>query len=147
MESVHEQPWIGSDGTIQKHPLAVAIQTELIHDPTFSFNTVSCLDYYWVNECNLFFPNKKGYSYDEELGCWPPHPDENKSFFFWRTYDIDIPYDDPEYMFSHRELFVLDGSTNYNLSYNIKIIVELGVPFLTLTREDISTIKRKLLTN
>jgi len=141
MESVHEQPWIGSDGTIQKHSLAVAIQTELIDDPTFSFNTVSCLDYYWVNECNLFFPTKKGYSYDEELGNWPAHPDKNKSFFFWRTYDTDIPYEDPEYMFSHSELFVLDGSTNYNFSYNIKIIVELGVPFLTLTREDISTIK------
>ena len=141
MESGHEQPWICSDGTTQKHPLAIAIQTELIDDPTFSFNTVSCLDYYWVNECNLFFPIKKGYSYDEEIGGRPPHPDKDKSFFFWRTYDPDIPYDDPEYMFSHWKLFVLDGSTNYNYSYNIKIIVELEAPFLTLTQDDILTIK------
>ena len=141
MEFVHKQPWIALDGTIHKHPLAIAIQTELIDDPTFSFKTVSSLDHYWVNDCNLYFPTKKGYPYDEELRGWPPHPDKDKSFFFWRTYDSDIPYDDPEYMFSHWELFVLDGSTTYNYSYNIKIIVELDVPFKTLTRGDISTIK------
>ena len=147
MESVHKQPWIGPDGTTQKHPLAIAIQTELIDDPTFSFNSVSCLDYYWVHDCNLFFPTKKGYSYDEEIGGRPPHPDKDKSFFFWRTYDTNIPYDDPEYIFSHCELFVLDGSTNYNYSYNIKIIVELEVPFKKLTQEDISTIKTQTIDN
>jgi hypothetical protein len=141
MDSIDKHPWIDSDGTIQKHPLAIAIQTELIDDPTFSFNTVSCLDYYCVQDCNSFFPTKKGYSYDEELGNWPEHPDKNKSFFFWRTYNPDIPYDDPEHMFSHWKLFVLDGSINYNYSYSIKIIVELEVQFLTLTDEDISTIK------
>ena len=149
MESSLEQPWIGFDGSIHKHPLANAIQTELIDNPSFSFNSVSCLDHHWVHDCNLFFPKKTGYSYDEKFGSRVKDVDKDKSYFLWRTYDSDIPsrYNDPERLISHWKLFVLDGIVNYNYSYNIKIIIELDVPFKTLTHDDISTIKTQTIDN
>ena len=43
------------------HPLAEIFTNEVINHPTgYKFNTVTCLDYPWVHECNLFFPTKNG---------------------------------------------------------------------------------------
>ena len=64
-------------------------------------------------ECNLFFPIKHGYKYEDER--YGTHPDRNKSFFFWKDYDNIIPYEDrnSEYMHSRHYLFEIDGESNY----------------------------------
>lgn len=109
------------------HPLAQIFTDQVLNHPTgYSFNTVSCLDYPWVHDCNLFFPVKNGYNWDE-YGRKIPHPDDNKTFFFWRTYSQPQSYeesrDDPEYIHSHWELFVLDGTSKYNYEQEVPIEV------------------------
>lgn len=134
------RPWIGPDGSPKKHPTAIAIEKDLIQQKYFSFRNVSCLDYHWVLDCNGCFPQKWGYSYDFNLGRSPPHPDKGKSFFFWKTYDAPRQLadgtDNPDYMYCNWENYVLDGSSNYNYQYSIKIIIDLDVPFDTLTDKD-----------
>ena len=112
------------------HPLAKIFQDAVMApDSNFKFNHI----YYFEDSinCNSWFPQKNGYRMiyytdadfpehlkDSDMAFYtPPHPDKDKSFFFWKDYSIKIPYEenkeDPEYMTSHWRLFVLDGSTRF----------------------------------
>lgn len=135
---MNTEPW--KTGT--KHPIAKIIKRELIDNPEFRFNHVSIIDHHWVGDCNLFFPQKEGYQYNE-YGIQPKHPDDKYSFFFWRDYNSPerYPSNNPEYLHSHWRRFVIDGSTKYNYNYNIKFIIELDTPFKTLTNDDILMLK------
>jgi len=109
-----------ADETIRKengNNVAGIIQRGLIDNPEFSFNHIDYLN--WSNDCNLFFPTKNGYGWnDPRRGT---HPDKDKSFFFWRDYDEWSTYPgnspekhyNPEWMISHHRLFVFDGTTNF----------------------------------
>ena len=109
-----------ADETIRRengNKVAQIIQEELIDNPEFRFNHIDYLD--WSQDCNIFFPTKHGYDWeDPRRGT---HPDKNKSFFFWRDYDDYSTYPgnfpdearNPEWMISHHRLFVFDGTTNY----------------------------------
>jgi hypothetical protein len=110
------------------HPLAEIFTNEVINHPTgYKFNSVCCLAYPWVHDCNLFFPIKYGNGWDE-YGRKIPHPDDNKSFFFWRTYDSYDDYDtthkNPEFLHSWWENYILDGTSKYNYQdeYPIEVL-------------------------
>lgn len=112
------------------HPLAEIFTNEVINHPTgYKFNTVTCLDYPWVHECNLFFPTKNGNGWDE-YGRKIPHPDDNKTFFLWRTYEsyegYDATHTNPEFIHSWWELFILDGTSRYNYQdeYPVEVLHE-----------------------
>ena len=89
------------------HPLAKIIKKELIENPEFTFNHISICDYYWVKDCNLFFPQKNKYRYIEH----------QKTHFFWRDYcewiSFDKEYNNPEYIHSWYKLYIFDGTTKY----------------------------------
>ena len=112
------------------HPLAKIFQDAVLTpDSNFKFNHVSLFED-GIN-CNVWFPQKNCYnsiyytdpSFPEELKntdqlyYYPPHPDKDKSFFFWKDYSSKSPYqehkDNPEYMISNWRLFVLDGSVRF----------------------------------
>ena len=135
---MNTEPW----KTKEVHPITKIIKMELIDNPEFRFNHISILDHHWVRDCNLFFPQKQGYQCDE-YGIQIKHPDDKYSFFFWRDYNSQEQYlsNNPEYLHSHWRLFVIDGSTHYNYNYSIKFIIELDIPFNTLSLSDIDMLK------
>ena len=111
--------------------VAQIIRDGLINDREFRFNHIESVDYHWVIECNGFFPTKYGYSYNDSRSNYNGgggHPDDQKSFFLWQEYDsydsypghendrtkqVDSNYRNPEWLTSHHELFIFDGTTNY----------------------------------
>ena len=111
--------------------IAIIIRDGVINDPEFRFNHMTDSDVHWevdgergVYACNLFFPTKWGYQWSDprhRSQGGEGHPDEGKSFFFWRDYNNweqlneqdDPNYRDPEWLISHHRLYVFDGSNNF----------------------------------
>ena len=112
------------------HPIAKIFSDAVMSpDSNFKFNHI----HYFEDSvnCNGLFPQKNGYNsirythadFPEHLKnsdltyYTRPHPDKDKSFFFWKDYSIKTPYEehneDPEYMTSHWRLFVLDGTSDF----------------------------------
>ena len=103
------------------------VRDGLINDKEFRFNHLESRDVHWevegdngIYECNGFFPTRNGYEWDDprqKRNGGPGHPDDKKSFFFWRDYDSyhtdDPNFRTPDWMSSHHRLFVFDGTTNY----------------------------------
>lgn len=106
------------------HPTATIFRKGVLENPEFRFNHVRNKDIHWevygtygVHDCNGCFPMKRGYAYGDDCKK-PPHPDDNKSFFFWRdyneidTYTQDNEDRDPEWLRSIWRLYVFDGTVN-----------------------------------
>ena len=108
------------------HPTATIIREGVFDNPEYRFNHIRPGDVWWsstsgpdgVYDCNVFFPRKRGYAYDDNCKK-PPHPDDNYSFFFWRDYNTIEEYTknddeeyDPEWLRSNHDLFVFDGTVN-----------------------------------
>lgn len=110
---------------IKPHPIATIFREGVLENPEFSFNNVSQFDVsdtasYDVYECNLKFPQKNGYCISDPrntLNGGEGHPDDKRSFFFWRDYDeldsYDEDYHNPEWMISHHRDYIFDGTTNH----------------------------------
>ena len=71
-------------------------------------------------ECHLKFPEKNGYRITDPrntLNGGEGHPDDKRSFFFWRDYNeldsYDEDYHNPEWMISHHRDYIFDGTTNH----------------------------------
>ena len=112
------------------HPHADIFRAAVLApDSNFKFNKVGI---WWDSiNCNSLFPEKNGYRElhctdpdfpeefkSEEIAYYtPPHPDKDKTFFFWKDYCAPKFYEeyvnDPEYMISHWRSYVFDGTTNY----------------------------------
>lgn len=106
------------------HPIAEIINDGVIENRDFTFNHISILDYPWVSESNLCFPT-------------PYKNPNNKSYFFWRDYYDSseyIEYEDwpDDYMISHWQLYIFDGTTQYNYPSE-------KVPFPTVCAPDDQT--------
>ena len=139
-------------------PTAEAIKTDLIENILFTFRKVSCLDYHWVNDCSLFNPEPKKESIIDYPFKDVPRLDDGRSYFAHRDYDLVIDKDGnvetkleatssdwnvipAGYIHSHRKLWELDGTTNYEYQSSLKLEFELLYDFQNLSKDDIQMLK------
>jgi hypothetical protein len=101
--------------------IAQLYRTEVL-ETDYKFNHVDLYSVTWAKtynmlfECNGFFPKKNGYSYDDKRQTYnggSGHPDDKHTFFFWKHYNTITNIDDPDYLHSWHEQYILDGTSNY----------------------------------